>query len=120
MKKLRKTWRKIFFELYFYPERAKKYHTFWLWSKTVLKERRKDKKKRQYANTPRKYHRISKARRLEFYNKQGRYCRYCGTTEHLTIDHIIPVSVSKINKEENWQVLCSNCNTLKADSYLQF
>ena len=40
-------------------------------------------------------------------------CNYCGTTEKLTIDHIIPISKGGKNEKENVQILCSICNNKK-------
>lgn len=46
--------------------------------------------------------------------RDGRYCRHCGTTERLTIDHITPVRHGgRLEDPENLQVLCQPCNSRK-------
>lgn len=40
-------------------------------------------------------------------------CRYCGSTEDLTVDHIIPRTFGGTNKRENLQTLCRSCNLEK-------
>lgn len=43
-------------------------------------------------------------------------CNYCGSTENLTIDHIIPYKKAPRGLgQKNWQVLCEKCNGEKAD-----
>ena len=41
------------------------------------------------------------------------FCQNCGSTENLTIDHIIPVLFGGKDNEENLQCLCSPCNRKK-------
>lgn len=40
-------------------------------------------------------------------------CAQCGTTESLTIDHIVPLSKGGTHRIENLQVLCYPCNQAK-------
>lgn len=57
--------------------------------------------------------------------RDGEKCRRCGKTEHLTLDHIIPVSLlrqligqdneSKYEDLENLEILCRRCNLFKAN-----
>lgn len=43
-------------------------------------------------------------------------CRVCGSTEDLTIDHIYPRNSEKARRKiSNLQILCRDCNNLKAD-----
>jgi 5-methylcytosine-specific restriction endonuclease McrA len=42
-------------------------------------------------------------------------CAYCGATEQLTVDHIIPLGSHGTNARSNLQCLCNNCNQAKGD-----
>lgn len=58
------------------------------------------------------------------FSRDNYKCKYCGSTENLTVDHIIPVakviygdiSPAIINSRENLQTLCSSCNSKKSCS----
>lgn len=52
-----------------------------------------------------------RARFAEF----GNACAYCGRTEELTIDHVIPVAKNGHDKIYNIAPACSWCNTSKRD-----
>lgn len=41
-------------------------------------------------------------------------CRYCLSTENLTIDHKIPKSQGGTDDTKNLQCLCKSCNTMKS------
>ena len=41
-------------------------------------------------------------------------CYYCGITDKLTIDHVIPRSKGGTNKRINKVLACAVCNTLKS------
>jgi 5-methylcytosine-specific restriction endonuclease McrA len=47
---------------------------------------------------------------VEFY---GHRCLRCGSTEPLTVDHVIPLSLGGSNAIDNIQPLCEGCNFLK-------
>lgn len=47
---------------------------------------------------------------LELYNYQ---CVVCGTSENLTVDHIVPKSKGGTDDFENLQVMCHKHNTSK-------
>jgi 5-methylcytosine-specific restriction endonuclease McrA len=42
-------------------------------------------------------------------------CQSCGTTQTLTIDHIIPLAKGGSNDVSNLQTLCRSCNAQKRD-----
>ena len=60
-------------------------------------------------------HRPSKAM---IYKRDNNSCQYCGSTRHLTIDHIIPKSKGGSEEWTNLVVACSKCNTKKGDKLL--
>jgi 5-methylcytosine-specific restriction endonuclease McrA len=43
----------------------------------------------------------------------GQSCCYCGTTENLELDHIIPIFDGGMNIQGNAQTLCRHCNVWK-------
>jgi len=45
--------------------------------------------------------------------RDGCYCQKCGTTENITIDHIMPVIMGGKNLISNLQLLCRSCNSRK-------
>lgn len=47
------------------------------------------------------------------FGRDGAVCRHCGTTEQLSIDHIVPVIAGGTNDLSNLQVLCMPCNSRK-------
>lgn len=42
-------------------------------------------------------------------------CRYCLSTENLTIDHKNPLSRGGLNERKNLQCLCKRCNGIKSN-----
>ena len=47
--------------------------------------------------------------------KKRKFCRYCGDTEDLTIDHKHPVILGGEDLKNNLQTLCGYCNSIKSD-----
>lgn len=60
-------------------------------------------------------HRPSKSM---IYKRDENKCQYCGSTRHLTIDHVIPKSKGGSEDWTNLVVACSDCNTKKGDKLL--
>lgn len=60
-----------------------------------------------------------KPSRSMIYKRDGNKCQYCGSTKHLTIDHIIPKSKGGGDNWSNLTIACSNCNTKKGDRLLE-
>lgn len=56
---------------------------------------------------------VPEARRQEIFARDGRKCRRCGSTEHLSLDHIIPRSRGGSEDDDNLQTLCMTCNASK-------
>jgi hypothetical protein len=48
--------------------------------------------------------------------RDGGKCGYCGSTDNLEVDHIIPLSKGGSHSEDNFQTLCRPCNRKKKDS----
>ena len=104
----------IYYEIRYYPRRAWKYKSLWLWSERMWKIRQKDKRDRyrakRYArlrNAPAKMERLG-----------VKQCKVCSSSSNLTIDHIIPISRGGKNNIENLQILCNTCNQLKGNNFL--
>lgn len=51
--------------------------------------------------------------RLHIFNRDGNKCLCCGTSDNLSIDHIIPVANGGENDLSNLQTLCKRCNSSK-------
>ncbi|MBQ5923219.1 MAG: HNH endonuclease [Alistipes sp.] len=49
------------------------------------------------------------------YRRDGGRCVYCGATENLHLDHIIPFSCGGATSVENLQLLCQKCNLEKSN-----
>ena len=53
--------------------------------------------------------------RDRIFKRDGAFCKTCGATEKLCIDHIMPLSKGGKHDEDNFQVLCGSCNSKKRD-----
>ena len=49
------------------------------------------------------------------YRRDGARCVYCGSTENLQLDHIVPFSKGGATSLENLQLLCQKCNLEKSN-----
>lgn len=52
-------------------------------------------------------------------NKSGGRCAICGSTNNITMDHFIPLSLGGKNELENIIPLCENCNRYKGDMLIK-
>lgn len=56
---------------------------------------------------------ISRRLRNEIFARDNYTCRYCGSDDELTVDHIYPESKGGTREPENLQTLCRSCNSRK-------
>ena len=49
----------------------------------------------------------------EVWERDGRVCVYCGSTEDLTLDHIVPLSKGGAHSPDNLCIACRSCNSSK-------
>jgi len=68
-------------------------------------------KLRSYVQIPRSDHR--RISRRVVLARDGHSCQYCGSTRHLTLDHVIPRSRGGSTSWDNVVTSCSQCNTRK-------
>ena len=53
--------------------------------------------------------------RQNIYRRDGHRCAYCGTSESLTLDHVMPKSRGGASSWDNWVTACKTCNAKKGD-----
>lgn len=59
----------------------------------------------------------SRRRRREIVMERDGYrCVKCGTTEDLTLDHVVPLSRGGTHRIENREACCQSCNAAKGNS----
>lgn len=68
---------------------------------------------KSYANGKKKTRRLKNKSRDE-YRKTMKRCKYCKSTENLTVDHKVPLSAGGRDTQNNWQCLCHTCNSNKS------
>jgi 5-methylcytosine-specific restriction endonuclease McrA len=56
--------------------------------------------------------------RREVLRRDQHTCQYCGSTKHLTLDHIVPRSKGGTHTWDNVVAACSSCNAKKGDRFL--
>lgn len=59
---------------------------------------------------------VDEAAVYELYNS---HCVYCGSTENLTLDHVVPISKGGAHHQENLVISCGSCNSSKRDKPLE-
>lgn len=50
---------------------------------------------------------------IEVLDQHDRKCAYCGTTENIELDHVVPLSKGGRHTKSNVQPLCRSCNARK-------
>lgn len=58
---------------------------------------------------------ISPSVRNLIFGRDGYRCRECGSTEDLTVDHVVPRCEGGRNGFDNLQALCRHCNNRKGN-----
>lgn len=65
-------------------------------------------------------HLTKKEVREAVFELHGRACLCCGSTEKISIDHVIPVNKGGENCISNYQPLCVPCNSRKSDRIIDY
>lgn len=58
---------------------------------------------------------VSPESRLRVFERDSYKCCYCGSSERLEIDHVIPVSKGGSHEEDNLKTACRSCNRKKGN-----
>ncbi|HEY9612200.1 HNH endonuclease [Allocoleopsis sp.] len=59
--------------------------------------------------------RVPPVNRREVLRRDKHTCQYCGSTKHLTLDHVIPRSKGGKHTWDNVVIACERCNSRKGD-----
>ena len=59
--------------------------------------------------------RVPAVNRREVLRRDKHSCQYCGSTKHLTLDHVIPLSKGGKHSWDNVVTACESCNNSKSD-----
>jgi hypothetical protein len=62
---------------------------------------------------------IRPEKRLAIYARDGHACVYCGSEDHLTLDHVIPRELGGGHEAENLVTACLHCNSARRDTSLR-
>lgn len=58
---------------------------------------------------------VSAQLKLDIFKRDKYKCKQCGTSEELTIDHIVPLSLGGKDIDSNLRTLCAPCNVKKGN-----
>ncbi|MBD2341253.1 HNH endonuclease [Calothrix sp. FACHB-156] len=64
---------------------------------------------------PERHWKVPPVNRREVLKRDNHTCQYCGSTKHLTLDHVIPRSKSGQHSWDNVVTACEKCNSIKSD-----
>lgn len=67
-----------------------------------------------YVSVPRRATVARISRRAVFARDRHR-CQYCGSSRHLTVDHVVPRSKGGLDSWDNLVTSCASCNRRKGD-----
>ncbi len=76
-------------------------------------------KPRSYKSRLNVYKKHKEKLRAVVFERDGYACCYCGSTDNLTLDHIIPLVHGGNSRPENLQTLCLRCNRKKGSRDLR-
>lgn len=62
---------------------------------------------------PERHWKVPPVSRREVFRRDHHTCQYCGTTRHLTLDHVIPRSKGGTHTWDNVITACGPCNSKK-------
>jgi 5-methylcytosine-specific restriction endonuclease McrA len=64
---------------------------------------------------PERHWKIPPVNRREVLKRDNHTCQYCGSTKHLTLDHVIPRSKGGQHSWDNVVTACEKCNSIKSN-----
>jgi 5-methylcytosine-specific restriction endonuclease McrA len=67
---------------------------------------------------PERHWKVPPVNRREVLRRDNHTCQYCGSTKHLTLDHVIPRSKGGQHTWDNVVTACERCNSTKSDRLL--
>lgn len=70
------------------------------------------------SSNPERHWKVPPVSRREVFRRDHHTCQYCGSTKHLTLDHIIPRSKGGTHTWDNVVTACERCNSRKSDRFL--
>jgi 5-methylcytosine-specific restriction endonuclease McrA len=70
------------------------------------------------SGSPERHWKVPAVNRREIFRRDHYTCQYCGSTKHLTLDHVIPRSKGGTHTWDNVVTACQKCNSTKSDRLL--
>jgi 5-methylcytosine-specific restriction endonuclease McrA len=70
------------------------------------------------SGNPERHWKIPAVSRREVFRRDNHTCQYCGSTKHLTLDHVLPRSKGGTHTWDNVVAACEKCNSTKGNRLL--
>ena len=70
------------------------------------------------SGNPERHWKVPPVNRREIFRRDNHTCQYCGSTKHLTLDHVIFRSKGGTHTWDNVVTACEKCNSAKGDRLL--
>src|SRR4028118_2319354 len=67
------------------------------------------------SGNPERHWKVPPVNRREVFRRDNHTCQYCGSTKHLTLDHVIPRSKGGTHTWDNVVTACEKCNSHKGN-----